>query len=249
MDQPPDPPRLCGRARGDKGPCKLQAGRRTSHPGWGHCWLHGGNSPNGIKYAARLKVEWTMQTAVFYGLPVPDVTPEQLLLDEVRRSAAIVAWLELMISQWRMVPESPEEELARVTAEDPDGPPSDGPELLEHMRIGKSTGLPALGTVVYWEKGGTVAPTEVAAWLDRYERERTMAVRAAKAAIDAGVAERLVRLAETQVATFLAVIRDYHAKAGLEMTPERVALLSQSLRALGGASGPVVDVEPVGDDA
>lgn len=175
-----------------------------------------------------------MADAVFYGLPAVEVTPEQVLLDEVRRSAGIVAWLEMMISQWRMQPESPEEELARIQAEDPDAPPQDGPELLEQMRIGKSTGLPTLGTVVYWEKGGTIAPTEVAAWLDRYLDERQQAMRAAKAAIDAGVAERLVRLAEREVDTIVAVFRATFAEMGIELTPDRVAIMGRHLRAIGG---------------
>lgn len=170
----------------------------------------------------------------FYQAHLPEnLTAEQVLLDEVRRSAAIVQWLQMMISQWRIEPETPEEELARLEADDPDAP-ANGSELLQLMNTSKSTGLPALGVVVTWEKGGTIAPTEVAAWLRMYLDERQQAVRAAKAAIDAGVAERLVRLAEREVDALVEVIRASFAEMGLELTADRVAIIGRHMRAIGG---------------
>jgi hypothetical protein len=135
--------------------------------------------------------------------------------------------------QWRIEPETPEEELARLQAEDPDVPAT-GAELLQLMNTSKSTGLPALGVVVTWERGGTIAPTEVSAWLRMYLDERQQAVRAAKAAIDAGVAERLVRLAEREVDVLVEVIRASFAEMGLELTAERVEIVGRHMRAIGG---------------
>ena len=212
------------------------AGERTQHPGWGYCKMHGGNTPNGIKHAARLRWEAMKaaaeQSGFYHGL-VKDVTAEQVLLDEVRRSSAIVTWLQYMISQWRIEPETPEEELARLEADDPDSPAT-GAELLQMMNVSRSTGLPALGAVVTWEKGGTIAPTEVQAWLRMYLDERQQAVRSAKAAIDAGVADRLVKLAEREVDVLVDVIRASLADMGLELTPERVAIVGRHMRAIGG---------------
>lgn len=161
----------------------------------------------------------------------PDVTAEDVLLEEVRRSYAIVKWLETAIQSWQLSPEDPDSEWARLQQESESGESS---APLEAMSTSKSTGLPKLGTVVIFEKGGTVAPTEYAAWLDRYKAEREWAAKAAKMAIDAGVAERLVRLAEREVDTIVQVIQAYHREIGIPMTPDNVAALGRHLRAIGG---------------
>jgi hypothetical protein len=198
--------------------------------GWGHCWIHGGNSPNGIKFAARLKsttlVDERRQALVFYRVEMPDVTPEEVLLEEVQRSAAIVRWLEEMIDQWRAEPGT-----GRGNDGDRDGGALDG------LTSSTRTGLPHLGTVVYFDKGGTVAPTEVAAWIKIYQDERMMAVKAAKTAIDAGIAERLVRIAEREVDVMVAVLRASLEELGLPVTPEVGVVVARQLRAIGGAAG------------
>jgi len=67
-----------------------------------------------------------------------------------------------------------------------------------------------------------------------YLDERQQAVRSAKAAIDAGVADRLVKLAEREVDVLVDVIRASLADMGLELTPERVAIVGRHMRAIGG---------------
>jgi hypothetical protein len=48
---------ICGaKRRQGGGPCGRHAGWGTSHPGYGHCRDHGGASPGGVKYAARLAI-------------------------------------------------------------------------------------------------------------------------------------------------------------------------------------------------
>jgi len=74
----------------------------------------------------------------------------------------------------------------------------------------------------------------VQAWLRMYLDERQQAVRSAKAAIDAGVADRLVKLAEREVDVLVDVIRASLADMGLELTPERVAIVGRHMRAIGG---------------
>jgi hypothetical protein len=90
---------------------------------------------------------------------------------------------------------------------------------------------------VYFKNGGTVAPTEVAAWLRLYGEERDRAVKAAKTAIDAGIAERLVRIAEREVDVMVAVLRASLEELGLPVTPEVGVVVARQLRAIGGASG------------
>jgi hypothetical protein len=176
--------------------------------------------------------------ATFYRVDLPDISPEEALLEEVRRSAGIVRWLQMMIEQWRIEPEDVDEEWRRVQANQDalrrhEDAPHPGGEL-DMVAKSAQTGLPKLGTVVYFDKGGTVAPTEVSAWLRLYMDERAHLTSVCKAALSAGVQERLVRLAEQEVDTIVAVIRASITEMGLEWTPDRVAIVGRQLRAIGG---------------
>ena len=164
----------------------------------------------------------------FYHLEgLPDVPAEQVLLEELRRSRGIVLWLQLAIEQWRTCPESADEEWQRLN--DPGA--SSG---LEPLGMSTSTGLPLQGAVVLFDKGGAVTQTEMAAWLDRYERERTWAAKVAKMVIDAGVAERVVRVLEQEIDLMVGALRASFTDMGLELTPERVEIVGRHLRAIGG---------------
>src|SRR5882757_11552030 len=219
--------------------CKRPPGDRTEHKGWVHCWIHGGNSPSGRKWAATLKAKHLVaerrRELMFYRIEMPEVTPEEVLLEEVQRSSAIVRWLEEMIDQWRVEPLDTDAELRALI--ESEGPEAAGDSQLDAAATSRQTGLPRLGTVVYFDKGGTVAPTEVAAWIKIYQDERMMAVKAAKTAIDAGIAERLVRIAEREVDVMVAVLRASLEELGLPVTPEVGVVVARQLRAIGGASG------------
>lgn len=238
---PPDPSNgRCNFPRRNNPPCKRPAGDRTDHHGYGNCWIHGGSSPSGKMFAARLKaaelVEERRRLMVFYRVEMPEVTPEEVLLEEVQRSSAIVRWLEEMIDQWRVEPAGVDAELRElIEAQDPDAP--DETPGLDGLTRSPRTGLPQLGTVVYFKNGGTVAPTEVAAWIKIYQDERLMAVKAAKTAIDAGIAERLVRIAEREVDVMVAVLRASLEELGVPVTPQVGVVVARQLRQLGGAVG------------
>jgi hypothetical protein len=80
----------CGaHARSTGGPCKRGAGAGTSHKGWGRCSNHGGNSPNGQKFAERLAAE---AAAERLGLPV-STTAAEALQDGLDRANGLVVWL------------------------------------------------------------------------------------------------------------------------------------------------------------
>lgn len=104
---------------------------------------------------------------VIYGGPI-DVTPEEALLQEVRRTAGHVAWLGRLI--------------AGMESED---------ELWGYVGSAGSQSD---------EKGSRdfYASIEPVVWLRLYHQERAHLKSVAKAAIDAGIAERQVRLAEQQ---------------------------------------------------
>lgn len=106
-----------------------------------------------------------------------DIDPAAALLEEVHRTAGHVAWLAAKIR------ELSESELT-------------------------------WGITQETEKTATLIPgtdTKTAArpnvWLDLYHRERAHLVKVSKAAIDAGVSERLVRLAEKQGMALAEIIR------------------------------------------
>lgn len=150
--------RFCGaKKRQGEGNCRRPAGWGTSHPGIGRCKLHGGSTPDQVKHANGQKAAAAVVT---FGLP-REVNPQVALLEEVHRTAGIVAFLD--------------RELAASTVE---------------QLVG-----------------------ERAAWVALHQAERAHAVKVAKAAIDAGIAEREVRLAEEQGHQIATVLRDVLADA------------------------------------
>lgn len=95
------------------GSCKHPSGWGTSHPGFGKCKLHGGNSPNMIKSAEKEMVnERMVQENILYGAQ-RDIGPHEALLEEVQRTAGHVTWLEAKIRKFTM-----DSQLTQATAKD-----------------------------------------------------------------------------------------------------------------------------------
>src|SRR3954449_9112667 len=141
------PARLCGGLSRGGTHCKRPAGWGSDHPGWGRCKLHGGNTPNGRRYAYQL--EAIAQVPRMGG--EVDVEPTDALLYCVRREAGRQAWLRTMLEV--------------ETADDA--------EIAE--------------------------PNTRVAGFARLEIEATERLaRFSKMALDAGVAERRIRIAERQ---------------------------------------------------
>src|SRR5215218_1931055 len=88
-------PALCGALKRDGTRCRKPAGAGTSHPKIGACKYHGGASPNHQIAAERKMAEARMRT---YGSPI-DVEPHVALIEEVRRTAGHVAWLNEVVSE------------------------------------------------------------------------------------------------------------------------------------------------------
>jgi len=92
----------CGAPRrqgqpGDR--CRLPAGHGTDHTGVGPCKLHGGSFPTVRRKAARDIAQREAQRAVErLGLSRP-IGPVEALLEEVRRAAAMVDWLQEQVEQ------------------------------------------------------------------------------------------------------------------------------------------------------
>lgn len=88
--------------RGTGGTCQQPKGFGTDHPGYGNCRYHGGRTQSGKIHAARERAQEIAadQKQRFGGMRVTNVVAEQVLLEEVARSAAMVRFLEDKISQW-----------------------------------------------------------------------------------------------------------------------------------------------------
>lgn len=120
---------------------------------------------------------------------VSNITAEAALLEEVRRSVAMVRWLEEKISAWQ-VP-------------DPDDP-NDDPADAE-VRQSPGLGLPAL---VEETSKGAPGATDTQAWLLLYREERKHAAQVAKMCIDANISKRMVDLATSQGNAITTVVRE-----------------------------------------
>jgi hypothetical protein len=87
---------ICGGRKSNGKICELTAGLYTDHIGWGKCSFHGGNTPTLRTSAARYmggEVIDRMTNAYGLGGPV-EITPQEALLQEVRRSAGHVGFLK-----------------------------------------------------------------------------------------------------------------------------------------------------------
>lgn len=160
---------LCGSGKRSGGTCRNVAGKGTGHVGYGHCWLHGGASPGGIRMAERERAYATVRTL---GLPLDEGDPDQILLGEVRRSAGIVAWLEVRVGDLEP------EQVIRGT---------------RHVRRVDTSAGQFPGSTTTTEAG----PGEHL-WSQMYARERRHLADVCAKAIAAGVARRHVQLAEEQ---------------------------------------------------
>lgn len=200
--------------------CRKPAGWGTKHPGVGFCKDHGGATQSGNVNAARTLGRRIIRERKQYMTPehpdfqkfggdryITNATAEEALLEEVRRSVAMVRFLEDRIGKWQF----PNHEL---------------PALVDETAKGAST------------------ITDEAAWLTLYREERAHMVRTSKMAIDAGIAERMVKIAEDQGRLLAGAIKS--VLAALNLTPDQAKMVPQVvpgvLRALSaGASVPSPD--------
>lgn len=192
--------------------CLNRAGEGTSHPGYGNCKFHGGSTPAGNKKAARdFGHELIRVQKEKFGGDHQDltITAEEALLEEVRRSVAMVRWLEGRIGTWRYGEDYAvlDPATGALTIVDVDDPLGGLPQLVDETSRGASSF------------------TDEREWLMLYREERAHAARVSKMAIDAGLAERMVRIAENQGKMLALAIKAVLAALGL--TPDQERLIPQ----------------------
>lgn len=138
----------------------------------------------------------------FGGLPVEDLLPEEALLEEVRRTAGMVRWLQSIIQTWEY----------------------------SGFSNGATTGLPDMNEVTEFGRTGAVHSSENRVWLEMYREERTHLARASKMCIDAGISERLVRMQESQ-GEMLGIALE-RVLGRMQLTAEQKALIPQVVPAV-----------------
>lgn len=199
-------PGYCGqkRTRGDS-TCKNPAGYRTDHPGWGHCDLHGGNTPSKKEYAAKQRTEIMARRSVLELGASITTTPEKALSDEINRSAGMVGWIQQQIQQW----EIGEDGKIAVTHITENG------EVIE-IRV------PALV--------GILAHPMSAKIMEAYRDERAHLARVAKMGADARIADRMTALDEKRLDLMDDLIRAVITDLGHDPNDNRVrAIVSKRL--------------------
>lgn len=75
--------------------CRQPAGKKTGHPRYGRCWLHGGNSPTHYAAARAMMVR---DVADIFAVP-REVDPVDGLIDLFQRSMGLVDAYEALASQ------------------------------------------------------------------------------------------------------------------------------------------------------
>lgn len=194
--RPASPKQACRAHTRGGAPC-----RQAPIRGGDLCRMHGGRNP---VYARKAAVRAEMQD---WGLNAPGVDPGETLLRLLAQSAARVARYGLLLAE------------AYAAAADQDGEPEvarAGAAVLARQLRG--SGVAAL---IGWKfdltrDGAAVPVAEAIRGLVELElKERELCARFAKLALDAGLDERRVRLAERQIDTLDAVLRAALDRAGL----------------------------------
>jgi PAS domain-containing protein len=169
-------------------------GRRPA-TGTDVCRSHGGAAPQVIAAAERRRAEErARQAAARFALPI-EIGPGEALLQEIHRTAGMVAWLEVRVEQ--VAGRSPEDLIFGTTK--------------EQTRTSDEHGM-----VTTVEEAAAVH-----GWLKLWQTERKHLREVCRDALAAGIEERRVQLAEQHAAQIVTVLRGILADLGL--TPDQQA--------------------------
>lgn len=107
MPEPRTPRTSCGaKGRQSGEPCQHQAGWGTTHYGFGHCKMHGGSAPAGIKAAAK---EMAAMLPIVMGY-AEDTDPNESIMRTLKSVNGSLSYVESRIALY-----STPDELARDT--------------------------------------------------------------------------------------------------------------------------------------
>lgn len=190
--------------------CVRVAGWGTDHPGVGYCRQHGGNTPDGRREAA-LAVGHKFGQAL-------DVTPWEGLLLAVKIAAGKVAFIEHKLSQARSDQQFKPPDLYDASVEDYDDRPTSVDSAGQKFGLDDPNVPGARENLNWWTKESKYWHGKLAA--------------TSKMAIDAGVAERLVRQVELEAALMLRATNRLLDDLGLQGDARERALIQMSTHLL-----------------
>ena len=168
-------------------------------PGGTVCVRHGGKTQASGAAVTRFRNEQVAEHAAnMLGLVDYDITPTEALLQEVRESAANVAFLRARVQDL-------------VGEQDLDDP--NHPLIWGQTELKETSASQFPGTDETYHTGAHV-------WFQMYQSERERMVKAAALALRAGVEERRVRLAEMGAEVIVGRIRQI--LNGLDLSPQQL---------------------------
>lgn len=188
------------------------------------CWKHGGSGRNRkvgqrqwVKEREESKEMERLERAVkTFGLPITGVTPQQALLDEIARTAGHVRWLGDQVGN--LDPET-----------------ATWGTYSEEQKKGTDIGGGEDGTSVI-DLLTTTKLARPAVVIQMYQAERAHLVQVCKVAIQCGIAERQVRLAEEQGRLIAQVMKQAFEDPELQLTVTQLqvarTVASRALRSL-----------------
>lgn len=227
----------CGALTQAGGYCQRGKGWQTDHPGFGNCKSHGGSTTAGKKAAMRemghaFVAEYKAQFRFGgnrTGEEFANLTPEEALLEEVRRSASMVRFLEERIANWNLTGEAMEhiEAFAKTRSMTHPQALEKKEAALQALRDAEevSAEIPLPELTRTHEQTGVSSFTDAREWLYLYREERGHLARVSKMAIDSGVANRLVTLAEDQGRILSEALRA--VLQALDLNPAQQSLIPQ----------------------
>lgn len=198
----------CGAHKKGGGTCTRPKGWGTDHQGFGNCKFHGGATKTGRKHAATQEAHAMATSGVVMGMPL-DVDPHEALLHCVRITAGEVAYATSMVHKL-----SEEEALTQARSEE--YKPQVG--LDTEGSIKRDLGIDKV----------TLASQSLNIWIQVRQQAVDKLAKYSKMAIDVGVAERQVRLAETKGEEIATALKAIMSELGLNQ--KQSALLPEAIR-------------------
>lgn len=194
----------CGRVHGQcLGHGKSGLPCRRPPKAGGVCHLHGGSAPQTMaKEAERNMMRRIAAELTSWGMPLVEEHPIEGLLKRVWESARAVVFYGMLVSELD-IPEPHPSPLSDVVGVDEDGDPI----MAQSM-----------STLYGRSHTGDLAPHILVTLWDR-ERERH--AKLCKLALDAGVAERMIQLAESQAEQIVRVLTAVFEDPELALTAEQ----------------------------
>jgi hypothetical protein len=192
-----DPDKHCGgqKARAPKGDlCTRPKGWGTNHPGVGRCKRHGGSTPTHNEAARR---ELLVRDCQVLGLP-QDIDPETALIEAVKEAAGNVAFYRAMVQQLPAHPEADRYVSAQEAEEEAAEAAALGIDVdrEEDAKGYWKRGKPGLYGLAYHVSGLPTGEAKRNIVLQMYDDERQRLVQFASVALQRGVEQRVVKLAE-----------------------------------------------------